>query len=299
LQGIISISDRPGDFVFFVSYGQRQADHTFEEGVTEEGILTWQSQPRQRLSHPQIQVLIRHNEDINSIYLFLRPRLSGEYLYLGRLKYLSHDAEREQPVYFQWQILDWDGQEDVLQTKRLSPAPSAEPHKRSSPASGQLVLHAPPKRTSGLGKKTRDFKGRKRRDHSEREARNRKLGRAGELLVLDHERNQLLEAEKEDLAERVDHVAETEGDGAGYDIRSFELDGSIKYIEVKTTTGGSESDFFASANELAFSKLHSDNYHLYRVYEYDEKKHCGRCYIRSGSLEDLFLLEPTHYRVKV
>jgi hypothetical protein len=215
------------------------------------------------------------------------------------LKYLSHDAEREQPVYFQWQILDWDVQEDVLKTIGLDLTPSAEPHKRASPASGQLVLQAPPERTSGLGKKTRDFKGRKRRDYSEREARNRKLGRAGELLVLDHERKQLRKAGKKDLAERVVHVAEKEGDGAGYDIRSFEPDGSTKYIEVKTTTGGSESDFFASANELEFSKVHSGNYHLYRVYEYDEKTDCGRFYIQSGFLENSFLLVPTNYRLKV
>src|SRR5258707_7001833 len=35
------------------------------------------------------------------------------YSYLGRLRYLTNDREREQPVYFTWQILDWHLPEDV------------------------------------------------------------------------------------------------------------------------------------------------------------------------------------------
>ena len=41
-----------------------------------------------------------------------------------------------------------------------------------------------------------------------------------------------------DLAEKVIHVSQIEGDGAGYDIKSFHEDGTVKYIEVKTTRGG-------------------------------------------------------------
>ena len=29
------------------------------------------------------------------------------YTYFGRLKYLVHDRDREEPVYFTWQILKW------------------------------------------------------------------------------------------------------------------------------------------------------------------------------------------------
>src|ERR1051325_10060346 len=43
LQGIIPIPNRPGDFVFFVTFGQRQGDHVFDEGITHNGVLTWQS----------------------------------------------------------------------------------------------------------------------------------------------------------------------------------------------------------------------------------------------------------------
>jgi hypothetical protein len=36
------------------------------------------------------------------------------------------------------------------------------------------------------------------------------------------------------LAAAVRHVAVFEGDGAGYDVASFELDGSERFVEVKT-----------------------------------------------------------------
>jgi Domain of unknown function (DUF3427) len=106
LHGIVAIPDRPGDFVFFVTLGQQQGGHVFDEGVTQDGVLSWQSQPRQGLDDPRVRTFIQHDELKNSIYLFLRASRRAKYTYLGKLKYLSHDAERENPVYFQWQILD-------------------------------------------------------------------------------------------------------------------------------------------------------------------------------------------------
>ena len=90
LHGIVAIPSRPNDFVFFVTFGQSQGDHVFDEGVTEDGVLSWQSQPRQGFGSEQIQQLIRHDELQNSIVLFLRTNKRHKYTYLGRLKYLSH-----------------------------------------------------------------------------------------------------------------------------------------------------------------------------------------------------------------
>jgi hypothetical protein len=63
--------------------------------------------------------------------------------------------------------------------------------------------------------------GNKNPNYAKRDAQNRKLGRAGELLVLDYEREHLTHAGKGDLAKLVSHVAVAEGDNAGYDIRRF------------------------------------------------------------------------------
>ena len=46
LQGIVPIPDRQNDFVFFVTFGQSQEEHIFDENISRSGVLSWQSQPR-------------------------------------------------------------------------------------------------------------------------------------------------------------------------------------------------------------------------------------------------------------
>jgi hypothetical protein len=84
IRGIVPIPDRPGDFVFFVTLGQEQAGHVFDEGITEDGVLTWQSQPRQGLSDPQIREFVAHDDLKNSIYLFLRINRRAKLHLLGQ-----------------------------------------------------------------------------------------------------------------------------------------------------------------------------------------------------------------------
>ena len=64
-------------------------------------------------------------------------------------------------------------------------------------------------------------------DVASRDARNRALGRAGEERVLAHEHASLLAAGRTDLANRIRWVSHVDGDGAGYDIQSFETDGGV------------------------------------------------------------------------
>ena len=49
-------------------------------------------------------------------------------------------------------------------------------------------------------------------------------------------------------------MAIVKGDSAGYDIRSFNLDGSDRHIEVKSTAGPASNAFYISPNEIAFSE---------------------------------------------
>jgi hypothetical protein len=87
-------------------------------------------------------------------------------------------------------------------------------------------------------KESPDRVGRVSQNYLEIEARNRSLGRAGEELVVRFEHERLWAAGKRKLAERIDHVAVSQGDGLGYDILSFETDGRERLIEVKTTRFG-------------------------------------------------------------
>ena len=90
-----------------------------------------------------------------------------------------------------------------------------------------------------------------RRDYLAREARNRSLGRAGELFVLELESRRLHAEGKKALSARVEHVAASQGDGLGYDVLSFESNGRERLIEVKTTAFGELTPFYVSRNEIA------------------------------------------------
>jgi hypothetical protein len=96
--------------------------------------------------------------------------------------------------------------------------------------------------------------------------RRRKLtGATGEDIVMAIEQQYLNDSGRPDLADQVQHVSKDIGDGAGYDILSFFVDGSSKYIEVKTTTGIVAEPFFLSARELEFIKRSPSVSYLYRV----------------------------------
>jgi hypothetical protein len=105
-------------------------------------------------------------------------------------------------------------------------------------------------------------------DVAERDARNRALGRAGEELVLNHERRQLGAAGRGDLAAKVRWTSVEDGDGYGYDIRSFEADGRERLIEVKTTNGWERTPFHISRNELAVADQRRDAWQLVRVWDF-------------------------------
>ncbi len=105
-------------------------------------------------------------------------------------------------------------------------------------------------------------------DVAERDARNRALGRAGEERVLAHERASLLAAGRTDLAERIRWVSDVDGDGAGYDILSFDIDGSDRLIEVKTTNGWERTPFHITRNELAVAEDRRSDWRLIRLWNF-------------------------------
>lgn len=105
-------------------------------------------------------------------------------------------------------------------------------------------------------------------NYLEREAQNRSLGDAGEEFVLNFERARLIHARQEALASKIEHTARLRGDGAGYDILSFEACGRERLIEVKTTKHGRETPFFVTRNEVAVSESYAANYHLYRLFSF-------------------------------
>ncbi len=300
LQGIVRIYPHSSDFVFFVTFGQHAVSHTFEESITENGILTWQSQPSQTFRSKVIQELIHHDHLINQIHLFLRTNPRDDYLYLGRLAYVTHDLEREAPVHFKWQILDWElsaetardlGLELVVENPLLLASNGVRPGlvRRDSPVQQRRNIR---------GTDTRLFQA-KHVDFAESEARNRTIGKEGEKLVMEFERENLIANGRRDLADQVRHVSEIEGDGAGYDVLSFDLNGREKLIEVKTTRGGPGTPFMITPNELFFSETHADLYYLYRIYNFNPESRTGEFFILNGDIRTLLSLTPTQYKAQL
>jgi hypothetical protein len=141
------------------------------------------------------------------------------------------------------------------------------------------VIEAPPPRFRNAPRDPRLESIVRRFDPVERDLRNRELGLAGEMAVVDHERRWLAGHGRGDLAERVRHVSVEIGDGLGYDVKSFTLEDEPKLIEVKTTRGGAATPFFMSRNEREKAEQLADSYHLYRVH-------------RFGPRTSLFVLRP-------
>ena len=131
------------------------------------------------------------------------------------------------------------------------------------------------------------------RDYLEREARNRSLGLAGEEFIVQYERWRLIQRGHEKLADRVEHTAKLRGDGAGYDVLSFEEDGRERFIEVKTTSYGKEAPFFISDNELSFANAHELTFRLYRVFGF---RQAPRLFELRGRPDRHCRLDPTTYR---
>lgn len=131
-----------------------------------------------------------------------------------------------------------------------------------------------------------------KRDYLAQEARNRSLGEAGELFVLELEVQRLYEAGQKKLADRVDHVSVTRGDGLGYDVHSFEVDGRDRLIEVKTTAFGKLTPFFVSRNELARSTTDASSYQLYRVFNFRARP---KVFSLPGAITTHCRLDPATY----
>lgn len=106
-------------------------------------------------------------------------------------------------------------------------------------------------------------------DPAARDQRNRELGKAGEEFVLGVEQQILIAAGRSDLAHKIRWVSVEDGDGAGFDILSFDHKGREKQIEVKTTKGGIHTPFFLTRRELEASK-DLDAWRLYRVHQFTQ-----------------------------
>ena len=131
-----------------------------------------------------------------------------------------------------------------------------------------------------------------KRDYLALEAKNRSLGAAGEQFVVNFEHFRLRSVGANKLADRIERVSETRGDGLGYDVLSYDADGREKLIEVKTTAFGQEAPFYVTRTELQLSQTKPEKFRLYRLFEFKREP---RMFELSGAIDSCCHLDPVNY----
>lgn len=129
-------------------------------------------------------------------------------------------------------------------------------------------------------------------DYFAREARNRSLGEAGEEVVVRLERARLRAMGLHRLAQQVERISATRGDGAGFDVLSFGEGARERFIEVKTTSFAKETPFHVTKSEVNFSVDFAEQYYLYRIFSFRSDP---RMYALQGALERTTRLEPNTF----
>jgi hypothetical protein len=130
-------------------------------------------------------------------------------------------------------------------------------------------------------------------DPVERDRCNRSLGKAGEEFVVELERRQLAKADRSDLARKVRWVSVEDGDGAGYDVFSFDLTGRERLLEVKTTNGSARTPFFLTRNERELAAERPADWRIYRVHLFAKEP---RIFTIAPPLEEAVNLRPETWR---
>lgn len=130
-------------------------------------------------------------------------------------------------------------------------------------------------------------------DPAVRDERNRALGRQGEERIFLHERSTLRTLGRSDLSNRVRWVAQEDGDGAGYDILSFNPEGQERLLEVKTTVGERLTPFFLTHNERAVSEERPDAFRIVRLFDFAR---VPRAFELQPPLESSIIMRPHVYR---
>lgn len=135
-------------------------------------------------------------------------------------------------------------------------------------------------------------------DYIEQQKQRNRIGNRGEAIVLSMEEKRLKDEGKPDLAKNIQHVSD-KSDRDGYDILSFEKDGSPRHIEVKATSAGNlDRGFYISANELEKAKT-LGNYYIYFVFS-AMSKNPKVLPIKEPDLKGAYYnMEPVSYHVTI
>jgi hypothetical protein len=182
-----------------------------------------------------------------------------------------------------------------LESPRLNP-PAVPVHAENS--FGRALDSPPVWKEQGSSQRPWIRSAGRRIDFAARDFQNRRLGRMTEEWVVGLEKHRLRSSGRDDLARKVSWVSDAEGDGAGFDILSFNGadDDRERWIEVKGTGLGKYFPFYVSSNEVECSVANPSRYHLYRVFDFSRSP---RLFVLPGDLSKACELNPSQYLANV
>jgi len=140
-------------------------------------------------------------------------------------------------------------------------------------------------------------KGSAKPNYKEQQERNNRLGKRGENIVLNWEAIFLKEMKL--AADQLEHSSKKD-DRLGYDIKSLDENGNIKYIEVKATRRKKgDANFIITDNEKEKAEK-LDNYYIYIVFEaHTLRPKIWQIKEPFKVHQDKFNLTPINYRVEI
>lgn len=124
--------------------------------------------------------------------------------------------------------------------------------------------------------------------------------KVAEEYVVKYEQNRLHMAGRNDLSKLVKRISEYNVN-AGFDVRSFDSDGSTRYIEVKSANN-LQIQFFWTMSEMQFAQEHRNEYWVYfvpRAQDLPNLEH-GLVMLKDPLKlldEGIILMEPTAFKV--
>lgn len=119
-------------------------------------------------------------------------------------------------------------------------------------------------------------------------------GAKGEKIVMQYEIDRLKESKYLNEIEQVSIY----DDSKGYDIKSYEENGEVRYIEVKTTSSVNRADIFISQNEVEFGKKHS-NYWIYIVTDINNEQPTIYPFENPLIKDNNIKLQPVNYKATI
>lgn len=215
--------------------------------------------------------------------LFIIKMNNGELLFCA-------DSEEIDKYCGETEEIDLEEEETTLQEIELT---QDEKKIIEEVAFGEILIK------NNLKAKQKSQEKRTKADYQKINVSKEKVGKDSEKMIYDLEKDRLIKEGRPDLAESVIWESEENGDGAGYDIRSFEKRGKEYieiFIEVKGTNKSINEPFDISKNEVDASNKYKNQYYIYRVGNIYSS--IPKFYKINGKIEDNFTLEAISFKAR-